>query len=183
MSAIFVARNSRLSDSTAGSLILKMSYGYDVQEDGDPCVEAVGLALDQFSKLSQPGAFLVDVAPVLRYVPSWLPGAGFKKTAEMWHKTLMEAVDMPYNLVKRRLVRELPLDYTAVKLTIHILHSEHISISDNFTSDLLERGELDDDKDQLIKWSAALLYGGEYLIKLYSKWHNFPLDRRRRYRE
>lgn len=91
-----------------------MAYGYDVKEEGDPYVDIAELALDQFSKLVQPGAFLVDIVPFLRYVPSWLPGAGFKKTGESWRSTLMEAVDMPYNFVLRRLVRELPPEFTVM---------------------------------------------------------------------
>lgn len=87
-----------------------MAYGYEVDEYGDPYVDVVGLALDQFSQLAQPGAFVVDIVPALRHIPSWLPGAGFKKTAESWRDTLMEAVDMPYNFVQRRLVSELPLE-------------------------------------------------------------------------
>ncbi len=140
-----------------------MAYGYDVLEDGDPYVEAVGLALDQFSQLSQPGAFVVDIAPVLRHVPSWLPGAGFKKTAELWRNTLMEAVDIPYNFVQQRLVRYLPPYFSAMNLTMHIAQSEHTNTS-NFTSDLLEKGKLDDDKEHSIKWSAASLYGGVYFL-------------------
>lgn len=31
-----------------------------------------------------PGAFLVDMIPWLKYVPSWLPGAGWKAKAERW---------------------------------------------------------------------------------------------------
>ncbi|KAJ3522356.1 hypothetical protein NM688_g8885 [Phlebia brevispora] len=88
---------------TAGSLIIKMAYGYEVQEGKDAIVDLVELAVDQFSALSRPGAFLVDIMPFLRYVPPWFPGAGFKTAAESFKKTLNDMVDVPFNFVKARM--------------------------------------------------------------------------------
>ena len=80
-----------------------MSYGYDVQED-DPFVKHVEVAVDQFSLSTRPGAFLVDIAPLLRYLPSWFPGAAFQRTAVSWRKTLDEMVEIPFAMVKRHMV-------------------------------------------------------------------------------
>jgi hypothetical protein len=46
---------------TAGGIILKISHGYQIQEDADPIVQTVDSATDQFSAVTMPGAFLVDV--------------------------------------------------------------------------------------------------------------------------
>lgn len=80
-----------------------MAYGYEVQEGRDPYVDLVEVAVDQFSASTRPGAFLVDIFPFLRYVPSWVPGANFKRTAVSWGKTLNDMVDVPFELVKRRM--------------------------------------------------------------------------------
>ena len=37
-------------------------------------------------------------------IPEWFPGAGFRKTAKEWAKTLNEMVDQPFNLVKSQVV-------------------------------------------------------------------------------
>lgn len=40
----------------------------------------------------------------VRYVPSWLPGAGFQKKAASWASTLSEMVEQPHNFVKQQIV-------------------------------------------------------------------------------
>jgi hypothetical protein len=42
--------------------------------------------MDKFSQATQPGRFLVDVFPWLRFVPEWFPGAGWRKTAREWRQ-------------------------------------------------------------------------------------------------
>ncbi|KAG6881030.1 hypothetical protein C0995_003306, partial [Termitomyces sp. Mi166 len=86
---------------TAGAIILRISHGYEVKENNDPFVELADKATEQFSLATAPGAWLVDVLPILRHVPSWFPGAGFKRTAREWAATLAEMVDRPHNFVKR----------------------------------------------------------------------------------
>ena len=88
-----------------------MSHGYVVQEGSDPYVDLVELAVDQFSQVSRAGAFMVDFVPSLRYIPSWFPGAAFKRQAESWRATLNEMVDIPYNYVKRRMASTRPLRF------------------------------------------------------------------------
>jgi hypothetical protein len=39
-----------------------------------------------FRQAIQPGRFLVDVFPWLRFVPEWFPGTGWKKTAREWRQ-------------------------------------------------------------------------------------------------
>lgn len=53
---------------------------------------------------SAPGAFLVDVFPLLRYIPRWMPGASFQKTAREWKNYLEDTANIPFNLVKERMV-------------------------------------------------------------------------------
>ena len=48
---------------TAGSIILRISYGYDVQDTDDPFIELADKATDQFSLSTAPGAFMVDLIP------------------------------------------------------------------------------------------------------------------------
>jgi hypothetical protein len=65
----------------AGTIILAAAYGIDVQPSNDPFVEIAEKAIRAFSIGGRPGAYLVDSIPILKYVPSFLPGAGFKRLA------------------------------------------------------------------------------------------------------
>ncbi|KAJ3552902.1 hypothetical protein NM688_g3907 [Phlebia brevispora] len=87
---------------TAGAIILKMSYGYDVVDGEDPMVDLVDRAVQGFIYSSSPGAFLVDIIPILRYVPSWFPGAGWKRKVEKWCRETKEMRDIPYDITKSK---------------------------------------------------------------------------------
>lgn len=51
-------------DSEAGAVILKITYGYNIEPHGeDPLVSLADLALQQFSNAIVPGAWMVDMIP------------------------------------------------------------------------------------------------------------------------
>ncbi|KAJ3552901.1 hypothetical protein NM688_g3906 [Phlebia brevispora] len=91
---------------TAGAIILKTGYGYDVGEGEDPMVDLVDRALQGFIYSSSPGAFLVDFIPILRYVPSWFPGAGWKRKIQKWYKETKDMRDVPYDMAKNKIFQE-----------------------------------------------------------------------------
>ncbi|OJA19251.1 hypothetical protein AZE42_05985 [Rhizopogon vesiculosus] len=125
---------------TAGAIILRISHGYEVKENNDPFVDLADRAVDQFSRSTATGAFMVDIMPSLAKVPEWVPGAGFKRKAREWHSTLEEMVAAPYKFVKDQMAAG-----TAPK---------------SFTSNLLEDRTLSEEEEHIIKWSAASLYSG-----------------------
>ena len=61
-----------------------MTYSIKVQSYNDPYIKIVEDGIAASSELLIPGAFLVDVIPILKYVPEWFPGAKFQiKAAKM----------------------------------------------------------------------------------------------------
>lgn len=104
-------------------------YGYNIEKNAnDPLVDLADEAMIQFSLASQPGVWLVDTLPIckyrlllrrnteliaslcyslVRFLPDWIPGTGFKKTARRWYKTLMEMGDVPYRFVQNQMVKYL----------------------------------------------------------------------------
>lgn len=48
---------------TAGAIILRISYGYEVKENNDPFVDLADRAMDQLSRCTATGAFMVDLMP------------------------------------------------------------------------------------------------------------------------
>ncbi|KAG0702324.1 cytochrome P450 [Suillus ampliporus] len=123
---------------TAGAIILRISHGYEVKEDDDPFVDLADRAVDQFSRSTAPGAFMVDIMPFLAKVPEWFPGAGFKRIAREWHATVEEMAAAPHKFVKDQMAAGI-----APK---------------SFTSNLLEGRTLSAEEEHGVKWSAASLY-------------------------
>jgi len=125
---------------TAGAVILSISYGYEIQETNDPFVELADQATTQFSVSTAPGAYLVDLIPALRHIPSWFPGAGFQTTAKAWASTLNNMVDQPYQFVKQQMAAG--------------------TVPASFIANLLEDKNLPPEEEFDLKWSAASLYSG-----------------------
>ncbi|KZT25573.1 cytochrome P450 [Neolentinus lepideus HHB14362 ss-1] len=83
----------------AASTIMKVIYGIDIAPKNDRYVEIAEEALMALGQAAAPGAFLVDILPILKNVPAWMPGAGFKRKAAQWKKTLYEMRDAPFEAV------------------------------------------------------------------------------------
>ncbi|KAJ7907006.1 cytochrome P450, partial [Mycena leptocephala] len=129
-----------LTRSTAGAMVLHLTYGYKINEQGnDPLVDLADKALGEYSEITRPGAFLVDVMPILKYIPSWFPGAGFKKLANMYTKSCDD-------------LAEIPLAYVRAKM-------ENGQETESYASNLLLDEEVSADRLYQIKWSAASFYG------------------------
>lgn len=91
--------------SMAGETIISIAYGIDVQKENDPFVAAAERGVHPLVAAGVPGAFLVDALPILKYVPEWMPGAGFKRKAREW-KALADAMcELPFQAAKRNIVR------------------------------------------------------------------------------
>ncbi|KIM50800.1 hypothetical protein SCLCIDRAFT_1225091 [Scleroderma citrinum Foug A] len=131
---------------TVGSVILRMSHGYQVQDDHDRFVQSAENGLLIFGQSTIPGTFLVDVLPLLRYIPEWFPGAGFKSTTRKWKEEVQEMVDQPHQWVKEQMAAGVA--------------------SKSFTSILLDVPSLSEEDEHIIKWSAASFYGAVYAFFL-----------------
>jgi cytochrome P450 len=80
---------------------MTVSYGLTVSDSEDPITSKGEEALQGFSEAAVPGIFLVDLLPILKYVPSWFPGAGFKSKASHYSSVNAEVVNLPFKAVQR----------------------------------------------------------------------------------
>ncbi|EAU87092.1 OrdA protein [Coprinopsis cinerea okayama7 len=126
----------------AGSVILRITYGYEVVQDGnDPLVDLIEGANENFNAATLPGAFVVDFFPSLLNLPEWLPGMGFKETARKWRKDTDAMVEVPFNMTKKQVAEgTAPPSFVSTSLEIQ---------------DTLTESERND-----IPLVAASLYGG-----------------------
>jgi hypothetical protein len=67
--------------SLVGSNTLSMTYSINVRPYNDPYIKIVEDAVSSLAELLIPGAFFVDIIPILKYVPEWFPGAKFQRKA------------------------------------------------------------------------------------------------------
>jgi hypothetical protein len=75
---------------------LSFSYGIEIKETNDPIIDLAEEALKSISKAAAVGAFLVDLIPILKYVPEFVPGAGFQKQARIWRKIQEDFRERPF---------------------------------------------------------------------------------------
>ncbi|TEB22313.1 cytochrome P450 [Coprinellus micaceus] len=80
----------------AGETIMSLSYGIDIQPKDDPYIQTSTEGVHPLMAAGVPGAFLVDTLPVLKYVPSWFPGASFKTKARHWKVLARTMIEMPF---------------------------------------------------------------------------------------
>ena len=95
-----------LEISYFAATIMDIAYGIEIQESGDRYISLAEEVNKAGTEAAIPGAFLVDLFPVLVYVPGWFPGAGFQKKAAQWRKLNESMVGKPFRYVQEQLVRE-----------------------------------------------------------------------------
>ena len=83
---------------------MSITYGLPVRPKGDPWVRMVEESFTITDGIGPPGKYLVDILPFLKYVPSWMPGAQFKRDAKHWNALLKESVDKPFEAANQAMV-------------------------------------------------------------------------------
>lgn len=88
----------------SAALMLRMLYGYSTApETPDPLVHLINRSMDQWSKAGQPGAWMVDIVPAVRYLPEWLPGMGFMALGRKWRKDTDDLLKLPVQFVRHQM--------------------------------------------------------------------------------
>ncbi|KAH9834630.1 cytochrome P450 [Rhodofomes roseus] len=85
------------------ALLTEVTYGHTIKSLDDPYL----LLMDRATRGTSEGgaaAALVDFFPVLRFIPSWMPGAGFKRHALKVREIIHQATSLPYHDVKDKVL-------------------------------------------------------------------------------
>jgi len=92
----------------AGGLTLSVVYGYEAKTINDPFLTLAEESVNILAHIaSGGGVWPVDIVPALKYIPSWFPGAGFKRNAIRWKAKMEEFTERPFQYVKDSMVRVL----------------------------------------------------------------------------
>ncbi|KAF9483583.1 cytochrome P450 [Pholiota conissans] len=84
----------------SAAIIMSAMYGYKVAPKDDYFTELAEAGMAAISNASYPGAAVVNVLPILRYLPAWFPGAGFHRVAKIALDTVTRMQDVPYKYVQ-----------------------------------------------------------------------------------
>jgi hypothetical protein len=90
-----------------GAVILGITFGYPVKGGQDPMITLATQIVSDFDDISTPGRYIVDLLPVIDYLPGWFPGLKYRQVVVGMKKTLNEFMDRPYKYVEKQLVSEL----------------------------------------------------------------------------
>ena len=105
------------------AIIIKVTYGYQVGENDDPIVRILEDSLRIGATLTSPRKYWVEFMPFrtirrhfsafspaysgfipVRFIPSWFPGAGFKRYARSISKELALFENVPFDWAKKQIV-------------------------------------------------------------------------------
>ncbi|QRW10407.1 cytochrome P450 family protein [Ceratobasidium sp. AG-Ba] len=122
------------------SLIMEIAYGYTVVEN-DPFLEVTQQAM-RYLTMGTMSHFWVNWFPILRYIPSWFPGAGFQRIGQNGRALREKYTQIPFQAV------------------VDSLSNRH-TIVPSFTSRMLtEKGPYDESREdaELVKTAAAAFF-------------------------
>lgn len=92
------------SSSSLSASAISIAYGLDVRPAHDPNIARCEAAISQLNNAALDGNYLVDTLPILKYIPSWMPGAGFKAYAEKARPKTLDMFGIPYIEAREQIV-------------------------------------------------------------------------------
>jgi len=99
-----VSVNLSTLSRTFGGLVLALTYGLPIRDHDDPYLALAEEAIRTLATAAVPGAFLVDVIPALKYIPEWMPGAGFQTTVKKYREIQRRFRNEPFDAAVRNIV-------------------------------------------------------------------------------
>ena len=94
--------------SIGAAVVSAIIYNLDIKPPNDYYFNVAEEAILQASKALLPGSALVNVFPILRHLPRWVPGIGFQKAAAV-SKLVAEMKDGTFEYARSQLVRVVSL--------------------------------------------------------------------------
>ena len=148
--------------SLVGSTTLSMTYSINVRPYNDPYIKIAEEAVASLSDLLVGGAFLVDIIPILKYVPEWFPGAKFQSKAATLRKQASMIRNATFAATEELMVCN-PLAFPEFSWNYLMIRSQASGDYDpSFVTEALRKIQHSPDKDtNLLKDVAAMAYVGE----------------------
>ncbi|PCH42868.1 cytochrome P450 [Wolfiporia cocos MD-104 SS10] len=123
--------------------IMQITYGHRVTSLDDKFIHMAVRAAKETVESGGAGSMLVDFFPFLRHMPTWLPGAGFKKRALEVRPVVRAMLDSPFHMVKEAMLAGTASSSFTASLLEEVLRERKLTAQD------------EDD----IKGAAGVLFG------------------------
>lgn len=85
---------------------MRSAYGFDDTEQAEWHISNADQIIEAIGHANTPGRFMVNTFPILRYIPSWVPGAGFQKYFQEQAVKNQRTVEGPFEEARMNMVRE-----------------------------------------------------------------------------
>ncbi|KAG1720161.1 hypothetical protein EDB19DRAFT_1835146, partial [Suillus lakei] len=96
-------RYQRHIELFASSVIMSAVYDYEAKPNDDPLLLAAEKAIKVFLEVASPQtSAILETFPFLLKLPSWFPGASFKRLAIQSQKNATAMVDIPFRYARER---------------------------------------------------------------------------------
>ena len=79
----------------------------EISDMHHPYIKIAELVLQSLGAGQIPGTYWVEFLPLLRYIPSWFPGAQFKRFTKGCITMTEKMLDDPFEFVKQNMVSRL----------------------------------------------------------------------------
>ncbi|KAJ7447848.1 cytochrome P450 [Mycena latifolia] len=86
----------------ATGVVTQIVAGHRITSDDDSFLHMSRIISEAMGKMGPPRSSPLDFFPVLRYFPSWFPGASHVGIAKRWRPTVRELHDYPVRTVKKQ---------------------------------------------------------------------------------
>lgn len=103
--------------SYVGAVVIQVSYGMNDPAYNSKLIDDAEAIVEGFAEVSVPGRFLVDVLPILRFVPAWFPGAGWKRRLQAYGRKSKEVYEQNFEACLERSVSLFSCIYDRRKLS------------------------------------------------------------------
>ncbi|KAF5319657.1 hypothetical protein D9619_008644 [Psilocybe cf. subviscida] len=89
--------------TVTAATVMSITYGYDIKPKKDYFVDLAEDAVSRLCLAVFPGAAIVNAVPILQYLPSWFPGAGFHKIASESREMTTQMKEVPLKWVQKNM--------------------------------------------------------------------------------
>ncbi|KAH9889918.1 cytochrome P450 [Cubamyces lactineus] len=90
----------RLIQYNVTASTMKITYGFDIDEDEDKWITIVDDAFAGLRLVTIPVQFLLEHFPLVRHIPAWFPGAGFQRTLGKARAPSDYMLDVPFAMAR-----------------------------------------------------------------------------------
>lgn len=155
------------------AIIVDVIYGKKILSLDDPYVISAEKAAEGTIIATIPGAFWIEWVPILTCIPSWFPGAHFKRFVEEYLPFVQAMRDKPFTELKEAMVSAVSLIRVAPRLRICLPAQCHGTAPECLARTLVESvqskygGKSEEPfYDEVARNVAGIAYGGKILQTL-----------------